>query len=103
MSSFPPQIIKILRIDRYPIPSDPLFEKQWFLNHGAADGSDMNVVPAWRRGFTGKGVVVTILDDGIQSNHPDLKLNYDPKASTDINDSDEDPMPQGGNSMAYVI
>ena len=56
-----------------------MFEKQWFINHGAADGSDMNVIPAWRRGFTGKGVVVTILDDGIQSNHPDLRLNYDPK------------------------
>ena len=54
----------------------------------------MNVIPAWQRGFTGKGVVVTILDDGIQTNHPDLKLNYDPKASSDINDNDNDPMPQ---------
>ena len=33
---------------------DPLFEKQWFLNHGAVDGSDMNVIPAWQKGFTGK-------------------------------------------------
>lgn len=73
---------------------DPMFKNQWFINHGAADGSDMNVQPAWRRGFTGKGVVVTILDDGIQTNHPDLVLNYDPEASTDINDNDDDPMPQ---------
>jgi len=36
------------------------------------DGSDMNVKSAWQRGYTGKGVVVTILDDGIQTNHPDL-------------------------------
>ena len=25
------------------------------------DGTDMNVQPAWESGFTGKGVVVTIL------------------------------------------
>ena len=29
---------------------DPLFPKQWFLNQGAVDGSDMNVFPAWRKG-----------------------------------------------------
>lgn len=36
----------------------------------------MNVGFAWRKGYTGKGVVITILDDGIQPNHPDLYQNY---------------------------
>jgi len=36
----------------------------------------MNVLPAWQKGFTGRGVVVTILDDGIEKDHPDLKRNY---------------------------
>lgn len=36
----------------------------------------MNVAPAWQKGYTGKGVVVSILDDGIQTNHPDLVQNY---------------------------
>lgn len=36
----------------------------------------MNVGPAWQKGYTGKGVVVSILDDGIQTNHPDLAQNY---------------------------
>lgn len=36
----------------------------------------MNVAPAWQKGYTGKGVVVSILDDGIQTNHPDLAQNY---------------------------
>merc|ERR1712106_975491 len=74
--------------------SDPMFREQWFLNGGGRNGADMNVKPAWRKGYTGKGVVVSILDDGIQHNHPDLAQNYDPFASTDINDSDQDPMPQ---------
>lgn len=46
------------------------------------------------RGYTGKNVVVTILDDGIQPNHPELAKNYDPLASYDINDNDPDPTPQ---------
>jgi len=25
---------------------------------------DINVLPVWKKGFTGKGVVVSILDDG---------------------------------------
>ena len=36
----------------------------------------MNLAPAWKKGYTGKGVVVSILDDGIQTNHPDLAQNY---------------------------
>lgn len=45
-------------------------------NGGAKDGLDMNVAPAYQKGYTGKGVVVSILDDGIQRNHPDLYENY---------------------------
>uniref|UniRef100_A0A674NA07 Proprotein convertase subtilisin/kexin type 5b n=1 Tax=Takifugu rubripes TaxID=31033 RepID=A0A674NA07_TAKRU len=56
--------------------------------------SDMNIVGAWKRGFTGKNVVVTILDDGIERNHPDLLQNYDPQASYDVNGNDMDPMPR---------
>ncbi|CAG7709935.1 unnamed protein product [Allacma fusca] len=55
---------------------DPLFKEQWYLTSGSKDGFDMNVQSAWKRGYTGKGVVVSILDDGIQTNHPDLALNY---------------------------
>ena len=54
----------------------------------------MNTQDAWAMGYTGKNVVVTILDDGIQRDHPDLQINYDPKASFDINDNGPDPTPQ---------
>uniref|UniRef100_A0AAQ4NQ12 Proprotein convertase subtilisin/kexin type 5b n=1 Tax=Gasterosteus aculeatus aculeatus TaxID=481459 RepID=A0AAQ4NQ12_GASAC len=56
--------------------------------------SDMNILGAWKRGYTGKDVVVTILDDGIERNHPDLFQNYDPQASFDVNGNDMDPMPR---------
>ena len=31
-------------------------------------------------GVTGKDVVVTILDDGVERHNPDLVANYDPQA-----------------------
>ncbi|KAJ0067867.1 hypothetical protein NL108_011448, partial [Boleophthalmus pectinirostris] len=56
--------------------------------------SDMNIMGAWKRGYTGRNVVVTILDDGIERNHPDLSQNYDAQASYDVNGNDGDPMPR---------
>lgn len=70
---------------------DPLFSKQWHLYQ--ANGEHINVKPVWRMGITGYGVVVTIVDDGIEHDHPDLLPNYDPKASTDLNGHDDDAYP----------
>ena len=63
----------------------------------------MNVEAAWDRGYSGAGVVVTILDDGIETDHPDLKRNYDKDASWDMNDGDDDPMLRytPGNTNRY--
>jgi len=43
---------------------------------GARDGFDLNVQAAWKMGYTGKGIVITILDDGLEKDHPDLQANY---------------------------
>lgn len=64
--------------------NDPLYKDQWYILKGGAGGYDMDVINVWRQGYTGKGIVVTILDDGVQSNHPDLSRNYDSKASVDL-------------------
>ena len=60
---------------RYPLPpsyiSPFLSPPQYNSNH-----RDLNAKGAWEQGITGKGVVVSILDDGIEKNHPDLKQNY---------------------------
>uniref|UniRef100_A0A668AMH8 Furin (paired basic amino acid cleaving enzyme) b n=1 Tax=Myripristis murdjan TaxID=586833 RepID=A0A668AMH8_9TELE len=76
--------------DMYEEPSDPDFPKQWYL----VTHQDLNTKAAWAQGYTGRGVVVTILDDGIEKDHPDLISNYDPEASYDVNDGDADPQPR---------
>lgn len=37
---------------------------------------DLNVTGAWSLGYTGRGSVVTFLDDGLEFDHPDLQENY---------------------------
>ena len=37
---------------------------------------DLRVEAAWLQGIDGRGVVTTIIDDGVEKSHPDLKDNY---------------------------
>lgn len=36
----------------------------------------MNVYNAWDKGFTGSGITIAILDDGLDTDHPDMADNY---------------------------
>eukprot|EP00124_Ichthyophonus_hoferi_P002891 Ihof_evm5s220 gene=Ihof_evmTU5s220 len=70
--------------------NDPYYSKQWHFHN---KGNDIRVMNLWRKGITGKGVVITVVDDGVEHNHPDLIDNYDPEASYDLTSNDKDPMP----------
>ncbi|XP_075380107.1 proprotein convertase subtilisin/kexin type 4 isoform X13 [Mycteria americana] len=74
------------------VPTDPWFHKQWYMNNDI--DPDLNILTAWSKGYTGLGVVLTVLDDGIEKDHPDLSANYDPLASYDFNSNDPDPQPR---------
>ncbi|KAJ8365919.1 hypothetical protein SKAU_G00147500 [Synaphobranchus kaupii] len=78
--------------------NDPLFSKQWYLiNTGQADGTpglDLNVAEAWELGYTGRGVTIAIMDDGIDYLHPDLASNYNAEASYDFSSNDPYPYPR---------
>ncbi len=85
------------------IPNDPLFADQWHLQNlgqttttgqrAGRSGEDIRVIPVWLRGITGRGIVIGIVDDGLDSTHPDLQPNYRRDLSIDIIDQDADPSP----------
>ncbi|GFS25221.1 prohormone convertase 1 [Elysia marginata] len=79
---------------------DPSFNHEWYINPGETNkrdfelAADLRVKEVWKKGITGKNVVLTILDDGVEKNNTDIAPNYDPNASYDINDNDTDPHPR---------
>lgn len=76
------------------LPNDPLFPRQWHLrNTGegtAVAGIDLHLANTWER-FTGKGVVIAIVDDGLDTTHPDLAQHINPALGYDWNGGDTDP------------
>ncbi|KPA17207.1 protein containing Peptidase S8 and S53, subtilisin, kexin, sedolisin [Candidatus Magnetomorum sp. HK-1] len=80
-----------------PYFEDPLFPEQWHLSntgqHGGTQEADVHIIPAWDSGLSGDGIVIGIVDDGLQHKHPDLAPNYVANWSYDYNDRDPDPNP----------
>ncbi|XP_033497135.2 proprotein convertase subtilisin/kexin type 4-like [Epinephelus lanceolatus] len=79
--------------------NDPLWPMQWELfaqGEYNSGGFDLNVMPVWRNNITGNGVVVSIIDDGVDHTNKDLKKNFEALGSFDLRAShglSHDPMP----------
>ncbi len=84
------------------LPNDPFFIYDWhLLNWGQFGGArrlDLNVTNVWER-FRGKGVLVAVVDDGIQRTHPDLAETIETRFQYDFRDGDSDPSPRGSDDF----
>ncbi len=81
---------------------DPLLANQWHLKDRAQEPGGANVVSAWGTS-QGEGVVIGIVDDGVQYTHPDLSANYLASASWDFNFNDADAQPYATSSHGTAI
>jgi len=88
------------------LPNDPLISKQWHLKFasqsGAVAGTDVNIDTVWSyptagAGRRGRGIYVGIVDDGLETGHPDLAANVDTTIDKDWNGGDADPNPGTGD------
>ncbi|MBR5622299.1 MAG: autotransporter domain-containing protein [Opitutales bacterium] len=68
---------------------DPLFKSQWQWDP-ASNG--INITSAWLNGYMGEGVIIGIIDQWVDPEHPDLADNYNAEWSKDFvntaNDND---------------
>jgi subtilisin-like proprotein convertase family protein/subtilisin family serine protease len=80
--------------------SDPLAAQQWHLKNTGqsafADGVgvagiDINVEPVYSIGLTGNGVIMAVVDTGLEIAHEDLAANVIPGGSWNFNSSTIDP------------
>ena len=93
-------------------PNDPLFSQQWHLeNTGDGNrqkGIDINVLKVWPD-YTGSGVTVGIIDDGVERDHEDLIGNYEsnptqlPQYSYDRDGAPERGPDAHGTAIAGII
>lgn len=71
--------------------NDPYLSRQWHYYNtgdwrGSKSGCDVNVVPVWNKGVTGReDVIVAVVDGGIDFRHEDLAANmwHNPEVSGD--------------------
>ena len=82
------------------VPPDPMFAQQWHL-------AAINVEGVWND-YTGAGIVVGLIDDGVEYTHPDLAANYNTALDWDSRNNDNDAFTsstsdQHGTSVAGVI
>ena len=92
------------------VPNDPLFTSQWHLRNtgqtGGLSGADIGATTAWDSA-TGTGVIIGVVDDGLEYSHEDLLSRYRADLSYDFYSGDNDPAPNvladfHGTSVAGV-
>ena len=78
------------------VPNDPKFSDQWHLQNtgqsSGTSGEDVNITGAWNT-YRGAGIVIGIVDDGLDWNHPDLDNYYESTLDYDFCGNDGDPTP----------
>jgi subtilisin family serine protease len=78
-------------------PRDPLYSRQWHLNHnGGQDlvaGSHISAEQAWDVTRGHRSIVVAVMDDGIETNHPDFQGPGKIVAPRDFKGQDFQPDP----------
>ncbi|MDP6871420.1 MAG: hypothetical protein QGI73_04225, partial [Candidatus Thalassarchaeaceae archaeon] len=94
IESFSPLVVK----QQYPrfVPDDPEFPAQWHLSNtgqtNGVSGEDSNITGAWDN-YNGSGVVISVVDDGLDKDHPDISPRYSSLLSYDWCNDDTDPTP----------
>jgi subtilisin-like proprotein convertase family protein len=88
------------------IPDDTLFGNQWHLRNtgqsGGTAGYDTNITGVWDT-YTGAGVQIGIVDDGLDYNHVDLSPNYRSDLSYDYWTGDNNPLPGAGDDHGTAV
>jgi subtilisin family serine protease len=97
--------------------TDPLYQYQWHLNNtgqtsfasnSGTAGADLNIDTVIASGKTGEGVVVAVVDTGLEIAHEDLTANVVSNGSYNYLNGTNDPSPTGsggdhGTMVAGII
>ena len=78
-------------------PKDSLYAQQWYLNHNGGNqlvaGSHISVEQAWDTTRGVRSIIVAVVDDSFDLNHPDFQGNGKIVAPRDLKENDFLPLP----------
>ncbi|MGI0486071.1 S8 family serine peptidase [Pantanalinema rosaneae CENA516] len=87
----------VIPTQSYYRPKDPLYPKQWHLNHsggtGLAANSHIFAEKAWDITRGVRSIIVAVMDDSVDLNHPDFQGVGKIVAPRDFKDNDFLPLP----------
>ena len=87
-------------------PNDPFYDDQWHLNNtgqtSGTSGEDANVTAVWNS-YNGSGVVISVIDDGVEHSHPDLATNFLSQHSYDWCGDDPNPDPNSWEGHGTAV
>jgi subtilisin family serine protease len=88
----------VMQAQSFYRPRDPLFAKQWHLQHsggaGLAAGAHVSIEKAWDVTRGHRSIIVAVTDDGMDLNHPDFQGVGKIVAPRDFKGRDYRPMPE---------
>ncbi len=84
--------------------NDTYFNQQWALNNISAPARDIDICDAWNLHTGCSGIIVAVVDEGIEQTHPDLSINMYP-VSYDAQTGSQPSVVRGshGTAVAGVI
>lgn len=88
------------------LPTDSLFSQQWHLLNTTPGLFDLNVTGVWDStgaNYTGAGVRVAVIDDGLQTTHHDLDGNLDINSDWSFFGGSNDPSGVNGNNHGTSV
>jgi subtilisin-like proprotein convertase family protein len=88
----------IFKISFKHIPADTLYHQQWHLKNlgnspGLSAGADVKAEGAWEHTRGSRNIVVCVMDDGFDLEHPDFKASEKIVDPRDFGEGDFDPSP----------
>jgi subtilisin-like proprotein convertase family protein len=93
-------VLLAVQHEKRAMPNDTLIAQQWHLKNTSSTRTHINVESVWNYpnpGIRGAGIRIGIIDDGLQTAHPDLATNVDTANDKDWNGNDSDPNPGTGD------
>lgn len=84
-------------------PNDSLLNAQWYLQNNGTRGkrdADIKGVLGWSISKGSEGVIIAVLDEGVDTKHRDLKPKIVNPYDAVENDFNQDPQPKAGHGTA---